>query len=108
MRARGVEERLAELVPYAAERGVRLALEPLHPMFCADRAVISTLGQALDLAEPHPAEAVGVVVDTFHIWWDPGAAESRRRAGARGPDQLLPGVRLAGADGRRPAALARA
>ncbi|MGW0181851.1 sugar phosphate isomerase/epimerase family protein, partial [Nocardia sp. NPDC003345] len=40
--ARGrVDERLAQLVPYAAERGVRLALEPLHPMFCADRAVIS-------------------------------------------------------------------
>ncbi|BBY16563.1 sugar phosphate isomerase/epimerase family protein [Mycolicibacterium litorale] len=77
-------DRLARLVPYAAERDVRLALEPLHPMFCADRAVISTLAQALDLAAPHPARSVGVVVDTFHIWWDPNLAESVAAAGAAG------------------------
>ena len=79
-----VAERLADLVPYAVERDVRLALEPLHPVFCAERAVISTLGQALDLATPFPADAVGVVVDTFHVWWDPGLAESVARAGAAG------------------------
>ncbi len=77
-------ERLAELVPYAADRDVRLALEPLHPVFCADRAVICTLGQALDLAAPHPARTVGVVVDTYHVWWDPALAESVARAGAQG------------------------
>ncbi|MEU6740371.1 sugar phosphate isomerase/epimerase family protein [Streptosporangium sandarakinum] len=74
---------LAALVPYAAERGVRLALEPLHPMYCADRAVLSTLGQALDLAEPYPAERVGVVVDTFHVWWDPQVLAQIARAGDR-------------------------
>ncbi|MET9066112.1 sugar phosphate isomerase/epimerase family protein [Streptosporangium sandarakinum] len=74
---------LAALVPYAAERGVRLALEPLHPMYCADRAVLSTLGQALDLAEPYPAERVGVVVDTFHVWWDPQVLAQIARAGER-------------------------
>ncbi|MBF6348206.1 MULTISPECIES: sugar phosphate isomerase/epimerase family protein [Nocardia] len=79
-----VDERLALLVPYAAERGVRLALEPLHPMFCADRAVVSTLGQALTMAEPYPADTVGVVVDTFHIWWDPALAEHIAQAGAAG------------------------
>ncbi|BCI52765.1 3-dehydroshikimate dehydratase [Mycolicibacterium litorale] len=77
-------DRIARLVPYAAERDVRLALEPLHPMFCADRAVISTLGQALDLAAPHPARTVGVVVDTFHLWWDPALAEHIAAAGAQG------------------------
>ncbi|WP_241471590.1 sugar phosphate isomerase/epimerase family protein [Mycolicibacterium neoaurum] len=77
-------DRIAELVPYAAQRDVRLALEPLHPMFCADRAVISTLGQALELAAPHPAESVGVVVDTFHIWWDPDIAQRVVDAGAAG------------------------
>lgn len=77
-------ERLALLVPYAAERGVRLALEPLHPMFCADRAVISTLAQALSMARPYPAETVGVVVDTFHIWWDPDLEEQIAQAGAAG------------------------
>jgi sugar phosphate isomerase/epimerase len=76
-------ERLAELVPYADDRDVRLALEPLHPMFCADRAVISTLGQALELAAPHPAETVGVVVDTFHVWWDPDLAAGIADAGAQ-------------------------
>ena len=77
-------DRLAALVPYAAERDVRLALEPLHPVFCADRAVISTLGQALALAAPHPATAVGVVVDTFHVWWDPDLAAGIAAAGGQG------------------------
>ena len=77
-----VAEGLAELVPYAAEHGVRLVLEPLHPMYAADRAVLSTLGEALDLAAPHPAETVGVVVDTFHVWWDPQLREMIVRAGA--------------------------
>ncbi|MGP9503390.1 sugar phosphate isomerase/epimerase family protein [Specibacter sp. AOP5-B1-6] len=79
-----VADRLAELVPFALVHGVRLVLEPLHPMYAADRAVLSTLGQALDLAAPHPAEAVGVVVDTFHVWWDPSLQEQIARAGAEG------------------------
>ena len=79
-----VTDALAVLAPYAAERGVRLGLEPLHPMFCADRAVLSTLGQALDLAEPFPAETVGVTVDTYHIWWDPHVETQIARAGANG------------------------
>ena len=77
-------DRLAALVPYAADRCVRLALEPLHPMYCADRAVISTLGQALALAAPHPAHVVGVVVDTFHVWWDPDLRARVAEAGAQG------------------------
>ena len=78
-----VADALTELAPYAGERGVRLALEPLHPMYCADRAVLSTLGQALDLAEPFPVAQVGVVVDTFHIWWDPEVWRQIARAGDR-------------------------
>lgn len=80
----GVTEALAQLAPYAAERGVTLAIEPLHPMFASDRCVVSTLAQALDLAAPHPAEAVGVVVDTYHIWWDPEVWNGIARAGAEG------------------------
>lgn len=79
-----VADRLAELVPFALEHGVRLVLEPLHPMYAADRAVLSTLGQSLDLAAPHPVEAVGVVVDTFHVWWDPSLQGQIARAGAEG------------------------
>ncbi|MFD5678678.1 sugar phosphate isomerase/epimerase family protein [Streptomyces bacillaris] len=77
-----VAEALAELAPYAAERGVRLAIEPLHPMFASDRCVVSTLAQALDLAERFPAEQVGVVVDTYHLWWDDRAPAEIARAGA--------------------------
>ncbi|MFD4945095.1 sugar phosphate isomerase/epimerase family protein [Streptomyces sp. NPDC058409] len=84
----GARERIAdalgELAPYAAERGVRLAIEPLHPMFASDRCVVSTLSQALDIAERFPAEQVGVVVDTYHIWWDDQAAPQIARAGAGG------------------------
>ncbi|MFG1615459.1 sugar phosphate isomerase/epimerase family protein [Nonomuraea wenchangensis] len=78
-----VAEALAELAPYAGERGVKLALEPLHPVYCPDRAVLSTLGQALDLALAYPEEQVGVVVDTFHVWWDPRLFADVARAGRR-------------------------
>ncbi|KAB2588105.1 sugar phosphate isomerase/epimerase family protein [Streptomyces arboris] len=79
-----VADALAELAPYAARRGVRLAIEPLHPMFASDRCVVSTLAQALDLAERFPAEQVGVVVDTYHVWWDDRAPAQIARAGAGG------------------------
>lgn len=79
-----IADALAELAPYAAERGVRLAIEPLHPMFASDRCVVSTLSQALDLAERFPAEQVGVVVDTYHLWWDDRAPAQIARAGATG------------------------
>jgi len=71
------------LVPHALEVGVRLAIEPMHPIFAADRGVVSTLGQALDMADQLPVEAVGVVVDTFHVWWEPGVEEQIARAGER-------------------------
>ena len=74
---------IAELVPYARERGVRLALEPLHPMYCADRAVLSTLKQALEVAGAYQSEEVGVVVDTFHVWWDPDISAQIAAAGPR-------------------------
>jgi sugar phosphate isomerase/epimerase len=77
-----VRDAIAELAPHAAATGVSLAVEALHPMYAADRAVVSTLGQALDLAEQFPAEQVGVVVDTFHLWWDPELAAQVARAGA--------------------------
>ncbi|WP_108013302.1 MULTISPECIES: sugar phosphate isomerase/epimerase family protein [unclassified Streptomyces] len=83
---RGARERIAdalgELGPYAQGNGVRLAIEPLHPMYAADRCVVSTLAQALDLAERFPAHQVGVTVDTYHIWWDDNAPAQIARAGA--------------------------
>ncbi|MCI4065768.1 sugar phosphate isomerase/epimerase [Micromonospora sp. R77] len=80
---RRVVDALAELTPEAAAAGVTLAVEPLHPMFCADRCVIATLGQALDLAERFPPGVVGVVVDTYHVWWDDTVHDQIARAGER-------------------------
>lgn len=90
-----VADAVGELAPIARERGVRLGLEPLHPMQCAERSVLSTVDQALAIAAEHPAEAVGVVVDEFHVWWDPRieesiAAAAGRIAGFHVCDQLVP------------------
>lgn len=78
-----VQEGISDLAPYAAERGVKLAIEPLHPMFAADRSVIVTLGQANRLAEPFPSGNVGVMVDLYHVWWDPELYAEIERARAR-------------------------
>jgi len=79
-----VRDALGELAAHARATGVTLAIEPLHPMYAADRAVVSTLAQALDLAADFEPGEVGVVVDTFHVWWDPALEQSVRRAGAEG------------------------
>jgi sugar phosphate isomerase/epimerase len=79
---RMVADAIGELVPEAQRLGVRLGIEPMHPMFCADRSVIASMGEAVDLALGFPADAVGVVVDTYHVWWDARlAAEVARAAG---------------------------
>ena len=70
-----VADGLAAIVPYAHERGVKLGLEPLHPMYAADRSVLNTIDQALKMAAPFPAEDVGLILDVFHIWWDPMVLE---------------------------------
>ncbi|MCX7520812.1 sugar phosphate isomerase/epimerase [Microbacterium sp. STN6] len=79
-----VADAIGELAPSAAAAGVTLAIEALHPIFAADRAVISTLGEALDIAEQFDAASVGVVVDTYHVWWDPQLLEQVARAGNGG------------------------
>ena len=81
-RARAADA-VSRLAPEAGDRGVRLGIEPMHPIFTADRGVISTLAQALDIAAHLPVEQVGVVVDAFHLWWEPGVSEQIRRAGER-------------------------
>jgi sugar phosphate isomerase/epimerase len=76
---RGIEQ----LVPHARGLSVNLGIEPMNPIYAADRGVISTLRQALDIAEHFETDDVGVVVDTFHLWWEPGIAEQVQRAGRR-------------------------
>jgi sugar phosphate isomerase/epimerase len=71
---------ISAVVPYAAERGVKLAIEPLHPMFAGDRSVVVTLAQANTLAAEIGSTSVGVAVDVYHVWWDPRVYAEIERA----------------------------
>jgi sugar phosphate isomerase/epimerase len=73
---------LAELVPYARECGVRLAVEPLHPLLL-DRSVVVTVEHALELIQPLDAGVAGLAIDTFNVWWDPHVLRDIARAGQR-------------------------
>ncbi len=79
-----VRDAIGVLSADAAAAGVTLAIEPLHPMFGSDRCVVSTLGQALDIAADFAPAVVGAAVDTFHIWWDPQVVDQIARAGREG------------------------
>jgi sugar phosphate isomerase/epimerase len=76
---------IAAILPHAKDARMPIAIEPLHPMYAADRACINTLEQALDVCdavEPAPSPALGVAVDVYHVWWDPKLAAGIRRAGS--------------------------
>lgn len=75
-----VRDGIEAIIPYAAERGVKIGIEPLHPAFAADRSVISLLREANDLAEYFNSPQVGVVIDIYHVWWDPYVYEEIQRA----------------------------
>jgi sugar phosphate isomerase/epimerase len=75
-----VRDGIGEILDHARSAGVPLAIEPLHPMYCADRACVNTLAQALDLCD-EMGEGVGVVVDAYHVWWDPQLNAQIERAG---------------------------
>ncbi len=78
-----VRDGLAAMLPHARAAGVPVALEPLHPMYAADRACVNTLGQALDLCD-ELGEGTGVAIDVYHVWWDPELERQLARAGAGG------------------------
>src|SRR6266550_1404642 len=80
---RMVADGIAELAPYARERGVRLGIEPLHPAFAAERSCITTLREARCLAERFDPATVGIVADVYHIWWDPEVFDEIDRAAGR-------------------------
>jgi sugar phosphate isomerase/epimerase len=84
-----VRDGIAELLDYARQARMPLAIEPLHPMYAADRACVNTLEQALDLCDaldPARTGALGVAVDAYHVWWDPKLQQQIARAGR---DRLL-------------------
>jgi sugar phosphate isomerase/epimerase len=81
-----VRDGLGELLEHARGSGVALAIEPQHPMFCADQGCINTMAQALDLCDELDSRAggaLGVALDVYHLWWDPGLREGIERAGER-------------------------
>jgi len=79
-----VSDGIAELLEYSRASKMPLAIEPLHPMYAADRACINTLEQALDVCDvldPSRSGALGVAVDVYHVWWDPKLQQQIERAG---------------------------
>ena len=79
-----VEDGIAELLAYARTAKLPLAIEPLHPMFAADRACVNTTRQALDLCDrldPARTGALGVAIDVYHVWWDFELMPQIERAG---------------------------
>jgi sugar phosphate isomerase/epimerase len=79
-----VRDGIGETLERARGAGVPLAIEPLHPMYCADRACVNTMAQALDLCDELDAGksgALGVAVDVYHVWWDPELKRQIERAG---------------------------
>jgi len=76
-----IQDGIAALLPEAAAAGVRLAIEPLHPMYADTRSAINTLAQANDMAEKLNSPWVGVAVDVYHLWWDPDLEKEIARCG---------------------------
>jgi sugar phosphate isomerase/epimerase len=75
-----VEEAISILLPDALACGVKLGIEPLHPMFAGDRSVIVTLAEANRLVEHFQSDALGVVIDVYHVWWDPDIVPQIQKA----------------------------
>lgn len=74
---------VGEILPAAEKAGVAIGIEPLHPMFAAERSVVVTLKQANDMTEQLNHPSVGVVLDVFHLWWDPEVWREINRAKGR-------------------------
>ena len=86
-----VRDGIGELLEYARPAGMPLAIEPLHPMYAADRACVNTLAHANDAvrrARADGGDGLGIAVDVYHVWWDPHL-EARDRARRRAPIALL-------------------
>ena len=83
-----VRDGIGELLEYARPAGMPLAIEPLHPMYAADRACVNTMAHANDLCDELGA-GLGIAVDAYHVWWDPQLAREIARAGHATPSRLL-------------------
>jgi sugar phosphate isomerase/epimerase len=79
-----IREGIQATLTHAGEAGVKLAIEPLHPMYADSRSAVNTLAQANDMAETIDSPLVGVAVDVYHLWWDPDLEQQIRRCGGLG------------------------
>jgi len=76
-----IQKGIQTILPQARAAGVKLAIEPLHPMYADTRSAINTLAQANDMAEQINSPSVGVAVDVYHLWWDPSLEQEIKRCG---------------------------
>ncbi|HEY5968222.1 MAG TPA: sugar phosphate isomerase/epimerase family protein [Chitinophagaceae bacterium] len=76
-----IQEGIQTIIPQAEAAGIKLAIEPLHPMYADTRSAINTLAQANELAERINSPYVGVAVDVYHLWWDPSLEQEIKRCG---------------------------
>jgi len=79
-----IQDGIETMIPEAKAAGVRLTIEPLHPMYADTRSAINTLAQANDMAEELNSPWVGVAVDVYHLWWDPLLEKEIKRCGEKG------------------------
>jgi sugar phosphate isomerase/epimerase len=79
-----IKEGILKILPQAKAAGVKLAIEPLHPMYAGDRSAINTLAQANQMTEEINSEFVGVAVDVYHLWWDNNLQQEIKRCGKNG------------------------
>ena len=88
-----VRDGIGELLDYARSGGMPLAIEPLHPMYAADRACVNTMAQANDLCDElagrNKGDGLGIAVDVYHVWWDPNLRQEIERAANASPSRLL-------------------
>jgi sugar phosphate isomerase/epimerase len=78
-----VEDGINAIMDDALSSGVPLAIEPLHPMYAADRSVVNTVRQALDICDGLGTDGIGVALDVYHVWWDPDLPAQIERAGSK-------------------------
>lgn len=79
-----IQEGIVACIGHAAAAGVKLTIEPLHPMYADDRSAVNTLKQANDMAEAINSPSVGIALDVYHLWWDPDLASQIKRSGRNG------------------------
>jgi len=79
-----IMEGILKVLPQAHDANVKLAIEPLHPMYAGDRSAVNTLAQANQMAEQINSDFVGVAIDVYHLWWDSDLHGEIKRCGKNG------------------------